>query len=293
MLVNSLKGKYSSNLAHFIAGTKSSGRPRLVIGSPKVEEHLLSSACLSDWMHLTLEQRSAKIKQLYGTDVTRHTLRNFYLRNGVKQTPAYAKLYPNNKDPVKLESERIEFAMRLADYIVEGRPVIYFDETTFNPDMHQKKAWYYKGKRFAVPLRKQSMKKGAKYGFSVYGSVSDCIEGGGYFETHESSNKLDFCGYMERLEKHIIKKEGDPKPICILDNLSAHKGPDRRAIMNRFCKAEFIPTYSCELNGPIETLWAVLKRRVLPRWTKLIIKGTASKARLKALVKDELRHKIS
>ena len=47
------------------------------------------------------------------------TLRNFYLRNGVKQTPAYAKLYPNSKDPRKLEAERIEFAMKLADYIME------------------------------------------------------------------------------------------------------------------------------------------------------------------------------
>ena len=162
--------------------------------------------------------------------------------------------------------------MKLADYIMEERrPVIYFDETTFNPDMHQKKAWYYRGRRFAVPLRKQSMKRGEKYGFSVYGAVSECIKGGGYFEIHDSSNKEDFCGYMKRLGKKLISLPGSLKPICVLDNLSAHKGPDRRAIMNKFCKAEFIPTYSCELNGPIETLWAILKRRVLPRFTKLIV----------------------
>ena len=77
-----------------------------------------------------------------------------------------------------------------------------------------------------------------------------------------------------------------------MDNLSAHKGPDRREIMNKFCKSEFIPTYSCELNGPIETLWAILKRRVLPRFTKLIVRGKANKARLKALVRDELHNKI-
>jgi transposase len=193
---------------------------------------------------------------------------------------------------VKLEAERIEFAMRMSDWIVEDRPVIYFDETTFNPDMHQKKAWYYRGSRFAMPLRKQSMKKGEKCGFSVYGAVSTCIKNGGYFELHSSSNKNDFCAFMERLEKKIIKVSSGLKPVCILDNLSAHKGPDRRAIMNKFCKPEFIPTYSCELNGPIETLWAVLKRRVLPRWTKLIVNGTATKNKLKALVKDELHNKI-
>jgi hypothetical protein len=94
--------------------------------------------------------------------------------------------------------------MRLADYIVEDRPVIYFDETTFNPDMHQKKAWYYRGTRFPIPIRKQSMKKGVKQGFTVYGSVSGCIKDGGYFEIHDSSNKADFCSYMQQLEKRII-----------------------------------------------------------------------------------------
>ena len=143
-----------------------------------------------------------------------------------------------------------------------------------------------------MPIRKQSMKKGDKYGFSVYGSVSQCIKNGGYFEIHESSNKDDFCGYMKRLSKKIIKVPGELKPICVLDNLSAHKGPDRREIMNKFCKSEFIPTYSCELNGPIESLWAVLKRRVLPRFTKLIVRGKANKTRLKALVRDELHNKI-
>jgi transposase len=137
------------------------------------------------------------------------------------------------------------------------------------------------------------MKRGEKYGFSVYGAVSECIKNGGYFELHQSSNKEDFCAFMEHLEKKIIKVPGGQKPICVLDNLSAHKGQDRRDIMNRFCKPEFIPTYSCELNGPIETLWSVLKRRVLPRWTKLIVNGTATKKKLKALVKDELHNKIN
>ena len=187
-----------------------------------------------------------------------------------------------------MEAERIEFAMKLSEYIMEGRPVIYFDETTFNPDMHQKKAWFFKGVRFPMPVKKQSMRKGDKYGFTVYGSVSECIKGGGYFEIHNSSNRQDFCGYMHRLRKKIIKVPSGLKPVCVLDNLSAHKGPDRREVMNKFCKTEFTPTYSCELNGPIETCWAILKRRVLPRFTELIIKGTANKSKLKALVMDEL-----
>jgi hypothetical protein len=52
------------------------------------------------------------------------------------------------------------------------------------------------------------MKKGEKYGFSVYGAISECIKDGGYFETHSSSNKVDFCGFMERLGKKIINVPG-------------------------------------------------------------------------------------
>ena len=193
---------------------------------------------------------------------------------------------------MKLEAERIEFAMRMSEWITEGRHVIYFDETTFSPDMHQKKVWYHRGVRFPMPIRKQAMTKDSKYGFTVYGAVSQCIKNGGFFEVHESSNRDDFCGFMKRLKKRVRTLPGEQKPICVLDNLSAHKGPDRREIMNKFCKSEFIPTYSCELNAPIETLWAILKRRVAPRFTKLIIRGKANKKKLKALVKDELHNKI-
>jgi hypothetical protein len=134
--IQRLKEKYNSDLGYFMAVKKKRGDRRIRIKSPETEQYLLSEKCLREWMHLTLPQRSLKIKQIYGVAISKNTLRNFYIRNGVKQTPAYAKLYPNNKDPVRLENERIEFAMRMSEWIVEGRPVIYFDETTFNPDMH-------------------------------------------------------------------------------------------------------------------------------------------------------------
>ena len=89
-----------------------------------------------------------------------------------------------------------------------------------------------------------------------------------------------------------MRKRGKEKPILILDNLSAHIGPDKRKIMRVFSSPEYIPTYSCQLNGPIETCWAILKRRVLTRWTKLLIRKTGNKAKLKAIVMDELHNKI-
>ena len=124
------------------------------------------------------------------------------------------------------------------------------------------------------------------------GTVSDCLVNKGYFELHKSSNREDFQSYLKNLEKQIVRKPGDLEPILVLDNLAAHKSKETRAIMEKFCKPEFIPTYSCELNGPIETVWAILKKRVLPRWTKLLIRKNGNKEKLKALVRDELDNRI-
>jgi transposase len=126
----------------------------------------------------------------------------------------------------------------------------------------------------------------------VFGTISDCLKNKGYFELHKSSNKLDFISYMKNLEKQIVRKPGNEKPVLVLDNLAAHRSKEARVLMDNFCKVEFIPTYSCELNGPIETVWAILKRRVLPHWTKLLIRKDANKAKFKAIVRDELNQKI-
>jgi transposase len=53
-LIYRFKGKYSSNLDHFIVGHKRPGRPIQIIGSVETEKYLLSSSCLHDWVHLTL-----------------------------------------------------------------------------------------------------------------------------------------------------------------------------------------------------------------------------------------------
>ena len=78
----------------------------------------------------------------------------------------------------------------------------------------------------------------------------------------------------------------------VIDNHNAHRGPSKEEILDQFCETHFIPTYSCELNGPIETVWSILKRRVLPRFTKLLVRKSGNKSKLKALVKDELFNKI-
>ena len=46
---------------------------------------------------------------------------------------------------------------------------------------------------------------------------------------------------------------------------------------------------SCELNGPIESAWSVIKRRVLPLFTKLQLRMKSSRAACIECLKKELK----
>ena len=109
------------------------GRHRKIIGSKELEQVLIGEDCLRRWAHLSLVKRCVRIKQLYGFDVAKSTLHQFYHRNGLGYKAAKAALYPHNKDLDELQRERMEFAMKLSDFILDANTeVIYIDETSFH-----------------------------------------------------------------------------------------------------------------------------------------------------------------
>ena len=117
----------------FIKPFKAKGKARLVIGSEKIEKHLLSEQVLQRWAHLSLVKRCIKIKREFNVDIKRESLRRFYLRNGVKNRPVKSNLYPHDKDLDQLNDDRLEFAEKLREFIFDDDThVIYFDETSFH-----------------------------------------------------------------------------------------------------------------------------------------------------------------
>ena len=92
--------------------------------------------------HLNLDKRVQLIQQDYGVTVKRSKLRDFYRRNNIRNRPTYIKYYPHNKCLETLEMQRMEFAADLATELADNRRVLYFDETTFNSQMVQKRAWF-------------------------------------------------------------------------------------------------------------------------------------------------------
>ena len=214
-----------------------------------------------------------KIQQLYGYRIPSATLRRFYLRNELKYTTAKAELYPHNYDLDALQQERIDYAMKLSDFIFDkATEVIYFDETSFHSRLVQKRAWWVRGMKFKIPSTKERGK-----GFTLFGAISNCLEGNGYFEVHRTTNSLNFIEFMTNIQSEIKPAYRNKRLILVADNHGAHKGPSKMAVLEQFCEVHFIPTYSCELNGPIETCWSVIKKRVIPKFTKLQLKMTSSR----------------
>ena len=74
----------------------------------------------------------------------------------------------------------------------------------------------------------------------------------------------------------------------VIDNHNAHRGQKKEEILDQFCETQFIPTYSCELNSPIETTWAIVKKRVIPKFTQLQLKKKSTRERCIEVLKKEL-----
>ena len=262
------------DIVRFSLKPKRTGRPVKLIGSQIIEKELLSPKCLNDWAHLSIVQRCQKIQNKYGVLIKRHKLQLFYQRHNIRCKPTHTKYYPHGQNQDLLQARRYEFAMRLTEYIFEQQhPIIYLDQTSFRSDMVQKKIWFYSKHRFVVPAAKV---QGAA--FTVYGAVGECIQDKCfYYEIHDSTNMDDFKQFIQNLAAHLVPQLGGVKPVLVLDNHSAHRGADRRELMEQFFKVEYTPVYSCELNGPIESVWSVLKRKCLSKFTKLMLRKRCSR----------------
>jgi len=273
------------DVGRFLPRRRPPGRPRKVIGSPAVERELLSTDCLTNWAHLTIAKRCAKIWKDFKVRVGRHKLTLFYQRNNIRCKATKAKYYPHGRNLELLEARRMEFAMRMTEYIFEGQPIIYCDETSFRGDRPQKKTWFYKDRRFEVPVP-----QGTVRGFTVYGAVGECIRGNCFYsEIHDSTNQEDFTGFIRNLAAQLVPAPNGVKPVIVLDNHSAHKGAGRVELLEQFFRIEYTPVYSSPLNGPIESVWSVLKPKCLSKFTKIMLRRRSSRAACIQAVEKEIQ----
>ena len=118
--------------------------------------------------------------------------------------------------------------MKLSDFILDDNvEILYFDETSFHSRLVQKRAWWVKGKRLKVPSTKERGQ-----GFTLFGAISPCLKGNAYFEVHNSTKGVYFMDFMKNIQAQIKPQFSDKRLILVADNHRAHKGDNKKAILD-------------------------------------------------------------
>jgi hypothetical protein len=92
-----------------------------------------------------------------------------------------------------LQAMRRRFAARLSRYLLEGRDIIYCDESTVNNHIRSSKCWQYVDK----PV-KQILDKKRIGSVTIYGAIGLCLMKP-VFELGTSTNKEEFMAFLEKL----------------------------------------------------------------------------------------------
>jgi hypothetical protein len=143
-------------------------------------------------------------------------------------------------------SERDEFLRAAWRALVSGRlragRFVFVDECSTNTSLSPIYGWSRRGSRvyFEVPRN---------WGANVTLVSSMSLEGmGASLAVEGPTTREVFEAYLER----VLTPALEPGQIVVMDNLSSHKGPRvRELVEGRGCKLLYLPPYSPDLN-PIE-----------------------------------------
>jgi transposase len=127
--------------------------------------------------------------------------------------------------------------------------LVFVDEMGTNTSLAPLYAWSPRGERarFEIPRN---------WGANITLLASMTSEGmGPCLAVEGSTTKAVFEAYLER----VLTPSLGPGQVVVMDNLSAHKGPRvRQLIEERGCELLYLPPYSPDLN-PIEEAFAKIK----------------------------------
>jgi transposase len=126
---------------------------------------------------------------------------------------------------------------------------VFVDECGANTSLHRLYAWSRRGERAPCSAPRN-------WGANVTLLASMSVSGMGPCLAIEGpTTKAVFETYVERVLAPSLR----PGQIVVMDNLSSHKGPRvRELVQGRGCELLYLPAYSPDLN-PIEQAFAKLK----------------------------------
>jgi transposase len=147
------------------------------------------------------------------------------------------------------EEKRAIFIKKIEDYELQGKKIIYLDESGFSQDDYRKRGYARIGQRCF-----DKYDWGKKQRTNAIGAIVDFkIITIGLFK-HMINADIFYAWITQDL---LPKLEGEE--VIVMDNATFHKRSDiLKAIKDKKCIVEFLPAYSPDLN-PIEKKWAQAK----------------------------------
>ena len=241
-----------------------------------LQDMLLNRETLAKWAQFTLAHRCAILRQHYNIDIEWWALRNFYVKHKIG---LYATNYVYQQSLNANSNELRRFAVEIGDLVDKEKPVVYFDESSFNMWMRKNKTWMHPDEPIPVVLNKNRGEN-----VTVYGAIGTCLPRALFCQT-KVTNELATIDFMKRLRELANENMRPSEPIhLILDNHAAHHTIRMRGVFGEHnIIPHFMPPYSPQFNS-IEALWGVIKRKVKDKMA--LTPGTIQQNQFQRMVFD-------
>ena len=219
-------------------------RPKAIPGRPSKKMAALQAGLADQFQRFpdaTLEQHAQYWQHNQGMQVSRWTVGRAVKRMGLTRKKKTVAASERNEEARLLWREEMKE--------VDANHLVVVDETGSNLGLTPLYAWAPKGQRaFGKVPRNYGKNTTLLASLSLSGMGAAMILEG-------STDTLAFECYIEQ----VLVPSLQPGQIVVLDNLSAHTGPNvRQAIEAKGCQLRFLPAYSPDLS-PIEGAFSKLK----------------------------------
>jgi len=203
--------------------------------------------------HMSLEARAEYWRErLNLPKLSSFLIRTIYLEHGASYRKPQCTYVAKAEKEFTLRRQQKEFSGHLTRVLMKEpeTDIVYLDETSFHLWMQPGRLWIKTGMKVQLPDTRG-------HSICVIGALS--IKHG-LLLTHvfQGSNTSEtFLKFILDLKERCRES----KSIIVMDNLSVHHSKLVTAHFdNDTFIAQYLPTYSCELN-PIEKVWNLLKMR--------------------------------
>ncbi len=213
-------------------------------------EYLLRKDTLEAWKTKTITQRCFILEDERQLSITSHCLKDFYKKNGIRYlTPCYRTwVRATNEDHLKHQQE---FVYDLVQDIMDGKEIVYIDESSLNLWQHNAKAWFSHKDPMIFQL---CSNRGSNV--SMIGAISTERTERLFFEVVPTTNNETVFPFLKRLSREF---EEPQNVTIVMDNLRCHRHPPAvEYLTNMGIKLLYLPPSSCNLN-PIERIWSTFK----------------------------------